>query len=60
MRSTLCAGSYTLRAIFGPWNPTGPNRYSLKGWILGPSPFFMPLFTLVPRRWHSPKLATDV
>src|SRR5215211_6273008 len=42
MRSTLCAGSYTLRAIFRPWKPTGPNRYSLKGWILGPSRFSCP------------------
>src|SRR5215217_734585 len=34
--------SYTLRAIFRPWKPTGPNRYSLKGWILGPSRFSCP------------------
>ena len=28
MRSPLCAESYTLRAIFGPWNPIGANRHS--------------------------------
>jgi hypothetical protein len=39
MRSDLCAVSYTLRAIFRPWKPIGPNRHSLEGWILGPSPF---------------------
>src|SRR5215208_1330142 len=28
--------------FFRPWNPIGLNRYSLKGWILGPSPFSLP------------------
>jgi hypothetical protein len=40
MRSDLCAGSYTLRAIFSPLEAyIGPNRHSIEGWILGPSPF---------------------
>jgi hypothetical protein len=35
-------GSYTLRAIFRPWKPIGPNRYSLEGWVQGSSPFSCP------------------
>jgi hypothetical protein len=43
MRSDLCAGSYTLRAIFSPLEAyIGPNRHSIEGWILGPSPFSLP------------------
>ena len=44
MRSPLCARSCTFRAIFRPWNPIGPNRYSLGGWVPknpAPSPFLI-------------------
>jgi hypothetical protein len=45
MRSTLCAGSYTLRAIFAFQARLG-RIGTLEGWILGPpGPPLLPLFT---------------
>ena len=42
MRSHLREGLTHFGPFFALRNPIGPNRYSLKGWILGPSPFSLP------------------
>ena len=42
MRSPFWEGHTYFGPFFRPWKPIGPNRYSLEGWILEPSPFLLP------------------